>query len=294
MFDYSTNKYIFLDIDGVMNNEFDMLSKKEEGADYYDALFDEFAWSRLGDLCKKTNAKIVLSSSWRHAVKFTADNRVITDYSHDSLTAKLIQHFNDYNIPLVGCTSTAFDGCRGKQILDYVLTNFHGLEDEWIVLDDEVFDMEEHLPMDHIFKTSFKTGLTDEICRDILKFWGWDESVHVYFCDEAFCDINEPLDAAPNGVLILQGARGFKRNYLQYCEKACYNQDHGAPLYIVTNIPYFLEKAYWNGESFNAYIWSEKDECYHNVQEYADRELCGGHNLHALYVNGHLTDHWSR
>ena len=27
MFDRSTNKYIFLDIDGVMNNEFDILEK---------------------------------------------------------------------------------------------------------------------------------------------------------------------------------------------------------------------------------------------------------------------------
>jgi hypothetical protein len=57
-------------------------------------------------------------------------------------------------------------------------------------------------------------------------------------------------------------------------------------------MPYFLEKAYWNGKSFNAYIWSEKDKCYHNVQKYTERELRAGHNLHSLYINGDLTDNW--
>lgn len=164
-------RYIFLDIDGVMNNEQDILHKKEKGVSFYDSMFNELAWKRLSILCKRTNAKVVLSSSWRHAVKFTADNRVITDYPHDSLTAKLIQHFNNYDISLVGCTSTGFNGNRGRQILDYVFTNFHGLEDEWVVLDDELFDMKDVLPMDHVFKTEWATGLQDKHIEDILRFW---------------------------------------------------------------------------------------------------------------------------
>ena len=296
MFDYSTNKYIFLDIDGVMNNEFDILEKMNDDTKQYtrdDIHFCDEAWDRLATLCKKTNAKVILSSSWRHGLIKDERGRIVAANQDNRLAIRLLDYFTAYKIPLVGLTGFGHSGCRGLQILDYVAENFNGMTDEWVVLDDEIFDMEEHLPMGNVFQTKFKTGLTQEICNRILEHWGWDESVHVYFCDEAFCDINEPLDVAPNGVLILQGARGFKRNYLHYCEKACYNQDHGAPLYVVTNIPYFLEKAYWNGESFNAYIWSEKHKWYCNVQKYTDRELRAGHNLHSLYINGDLTDNWT-
>lgn len=301
MFDHSTNKYIFLDIDGVMNNEFDILEKMHDDVKRYDrddVHFCDEAWDKLATLCKKTGAKIILSSSWRHGLIKDERGRIVVANKNNSLATRLLDYFNKYKIQLVGLTGLGRDGCRGLQILDYVTENFNSMTDEWIVLDDEIFDIKEHLPMERVFKTSFKTGLTDEICRNILEFWGWDESVHVYFYDGEFYEpsniVDEPFNAAPNGVLVLNGVFGFKRNYFYYCEKRCFNQEHGAPLYIVTNIPYFLEKAYWNGESFNAYIWSEEDECYHNVQEYTDRELRGGDNLRALYVNGHLTDHWSR
>lgn len=297
MFDRSTNKYIFLDIDGVMNNEFDILEKKHNSDDQQgtrdDVYFCDAAWDRLSILCMKTDAKIILSSSWRHW--FTKDNsgRIVAANQDNSLARRLLYYFTAHRIPLVDLTGLGHDGCRGLQILDYVTENFNGVTDEWIVLDDEIFDIKGHLPMDRVFKTSFKTGLTDEICQNILDFWGWDESVHVYFADDTLMPehINTVYSAAPNGILVLDGVFGFKRNYFQYCEKKCYNQDHGEPLYIVTNMPYFLEKAYWNGESFNAYIWSEKDKCYRNVQEYTDKELRGGHNLHKLYINGALVDY---
>lgn len=300
MFDHSTNKYIFLDIDGVMNNEFDILEKMhDDDAKKHtrnDIHFCDAAWDRLGTLCKKTGAKVILSSSWRHGLIKDERGNVVVANQENHLAIRLLAYFKAYKVPLVGLTGLGRDGCRGLQILDYIAENLNGITDEWIVLDDEIFDMKEHLPMDHVFKTSFKTGLTDEICRDILEFWGWDDSVHVYFADDQLVSehLDPVYDAAPNGILMLNGRLGFKENYIDYCREICSHQEHGAPLYIVTNIPYFLEKAYWNGKSFNAYIWSEKDKCYRNVQEYTDRELLPGHNLHKLYINGDLTDHWSR
>ena len=303
MFDHSTNKYIFLDIDGVMNNEFDILEKMnriDDNTKQYtrdDIHFCDEAWDLLATLCKKTGAKIILSSSWRHGFIKDERGRIVVANRENHLAIRLLAYFKAHNIPLVGLTGLDRNGCRGLQILDYITENFNGMTDEWIVLDDEIFDMEEHLPMGNVFQTKFKTGLTQEICNRILEHWGWDESVHVYFYDGEFYEpsniVDQPFNAAPNGVLVLDGNFGFKWNYFRYCEKKCFNQEHGAPLYIVTNMPYFLEKAYWNGETFNAYIWSEEDGYYHNVQEYTDRELRGGHNLHVLYVNGHLTDHWS-
>ena len=294
MFDRSTNKYIFLDIDGVMNNEFDILEKMhDDGAKQYsrdDILFCDAAWDRLATLCKQTGAKVILSSSWRYGFIKDERGRIVVDNQGNHLATRLLAYFKAHSIPLVGLTGLGRDGCRGLQILDYIAENLNGMTDEWIVLDDAIFDMEEHLPMGNVFQTRFQTGLTDEICNNILEHWGWDESVYVFFVDDLLVpDHLDPVyNAAPNEVLVLNGTLGFKENYIDYCREKCFNQDHGAPLYILTNIPYFLEKAYWNNKTnlFNAYIWSEEDECYHNVQEYTDKELRGGHNLHRIYTEG--------
>ena len=301
MFNQETNKYIFLDIDGVMNNEFDILEKMNDDTKQYtrdDIHFCDAAWDRLAELCKKTNAKVILSSSWRHGLIKDERGRIVVANQDNRLATRLLAYFKAHKIPLVGLTGLGHNGCRGLQILDYIAENLNGLTDEWIVLDDEIFDMEEHLPMGNVFQTRFQTGLTDEICNLILEHWGWDEDVHVFFVDGILLPehINPVYNAAPNGILMLNGRYGFKENYTDYCREKCFNQEHGTPLYIVTNMPYFLEKAYWNNRTnlFNAYIWSEEDECYHNVQTYTDRELRGGHNLHALYVHGNLTDHWGR
>lgn len=303
MFDHSTNKYIFLDIDGVMNNEFDILEKMDkidDGAKQYtrdDIHFCDEAWDLLATLCKKTGAKVILSSSWRHGFIKDERGRIVIANQENHLATRLLAYFKAHHIPLVGLTGLDRNGCRGLQILDYIAENLNGMTDEWIVLDDEIFDMEEHLPMGNVFQTKFKTGLTQEICNRILDHWGWEEDVHVFFTDGILLPehINPVYNAAPNGILMLNGRYGFKENYIDYCREKCFNQEHGAPLYIVTNMPYFLEKAYFNRNTnlFHAYIWSEEDECYHNVQKYTDRELRAGHNLHTLYVNGDLTDNWS-
>lgn len=301
MFDHSTNKYIFLDIDGVMNNEFDILEKMHDEEKRYsrdDIHFCDEAWDLLATLCKKTGAKVILSSSWRHGFVKDERGRIVVANQENHLATRLLAYFKAHHIPLVGLTGLGRDGCRGLQILDYVAENLNGMTDEWIVLDDEIFDMEEHLPMGNVFQTKFKTGLTLEICNCILDHWGWEEDVYVFFTDSILLPehINPVYNAAPNGILMLNGRYGFKENYIDYCREKCFNQEHGAPLYIVTNMPYFLEKAYFNRNTnlFHAYIWSEEDECYHNVQKYTDRELRAGYNLHTLYVNGALTDNWGR
>lgn len=297
MFNRETNKYIFLDIDGVMNCHSDIRIKHAEGVqDRLDYHFCDMAWENLADLCKKTDAKIILSSSWRHGFIKDERGRMVPINDNDPFSIRLLAYFKAHHIQFVDTTTSKFD-TRGQQILDYIAENLNGLTDEWIVLDDELFDYEDKLPMDNVFKTSSETGFTREMYHEILEHWGWDEDTYVFFVDDELMSeyINPVYDAAPGGVLVLDGRFGFKENYIDYCREKCFNQDHGAPLYIVTNMPYFLEKAYWNNKTnlFNAYIWSEEDECYHNVQTYTDRELRGGHNLHTLYVNGHLTDHWS-
>lgn len=297
MFNRETNKYIFLDIDGVMNCHSDIRIKHAENIqDRLDYHFCEAAWKNLSELCKKTDAKIILSSSWRYGFTKDERGRMVAIKDNDPFSTRLLAYFKAHHIQFVDITSTKLD-TRGRQILDYITENFDDSIDEWIVLDDELFDYEDKLSMKNVFKTSSETGFTREMYHEILEHWGWDEDVHVFFVDNELMQehLDPAYNAAPGGVLVLDGRFGFKENYIDYCREKCFNQEHGAPLYIVTNMPYFLEKAYWSNKTnlFYAYIWSEEDECYHNVQTYTEKELRGGHNLHAIYVNGGLTDHWS-
>ena len=175
MFNYLTNKYIFLDIDGVMNNEFDILEKMHDNTKQYtrnDIHFCDAAWDRLAALCKKTGAKVILSSSWRYSFIKDERGRIVVANQENHLATRLLAYFKAHKIPLVGLTGSGRNGYRGLEILDYIAENLNGMIDEWIVLDDEIFDMEEHLPMGNVFQTRFKTGLTDEICNSILEHWG--------------------------------------------------------------------------------------------------------------------------
>ena len=57
--------YIFLDIDGVMNNQTDWLNKAKNNLEEFEGhiMFCDKAWELLSDVCLATNARVVLSSS---------------------------------------------------------------------------------------------------------------------------------------------------------------------------------------------------------------------------------------
>ena len=160
--------YIFLDIDGVMNNKIDWISKVNNKGEIFKGhrMFCDKAWQMLSDVCKETGARIILSSSWRLGLKDYVNNR----YSEYTLQGRLLQYFDKYNIPLVGLTTDRYDK-RGEQILEYITNNLNGLTDAWVVLDDELFDMKDILSMDHVFKTEFETGLQQEHCKGIIDYF---------------------------------------------------------------------------------------------------------------------------
>lgn len=162
--------YIFLDIDGVMNNRIDWMWKIDHGLNA-ERMFCNEAWSRLQQVVFETNAKIVLSSSWRLGFKTTIDAiepKELLGYK-DGYAVRLDQYFKNYNIPLVGLTTWKHDH-RGKQIIEYVKTHFTP-EDKWIVLDDEVCDIRGYVADDQIIDTDFETGLLPEHCERIVKYF---------------------------------------------------------------------------------------------------------------------------
>lgn len=160
-------KYIFLDIDGVLavpnlkeiEKTWTLNSNKQE---------------LLGRILKSTGAKIVLSSSWRlHDLEETK----LHLNSHNFL-------FNDY---LIGITIRAYHYLekgtgihlsipRGVEIKQWIDTKIHsdngqnwkrkkiGKDFNYIILDDESDMLLEH--KNHFIKTSSNIGLTE---RDVTK-----------------------------------------------------------------------------------------------------------------------------
>ena len=83
--------YIFLDIDGVMNNKIDWISKVNNKSEVFKdhRMFCDKAWQMLSDVCKETGAKIILSSSWRLGFKDYISNK----YSEYTLQRKAFTIF---------------------------------------------------------------------------------------------------------------------------------------------------------------------------------------------------------
>ena len=160
-------KVIFLDIDGVMNNQIDWISKVDNQSEGH-RMFCDNAWQMLSDICQKTGAKVVLSSSWR--VGFIVKNGSIKLKDNTcKLSKKLLDYFDKYNIELIGITTTKYDQ-RGKQIMVWIKENLTP-EDKFVVVDDEAFDIKDYIPEKQFIKTEFKTGLLLEHCKKILEFF---------------------------------------------------------------------------------------------------------------------------
>ncbi len=131
---------IFLDIDGVLNQLQEWHIDKE-------------CVARLGRICNKTKAKIVLISTWRFG------------YFHNygmctPQVKKLLDEFQDKHIEILGRTKDLDD--RQKEIEDYA--NSRGVS-EYIILDD---DKSLYNGIKNLYVVNEKTGLTDKDVKAIL------------------------------------------------------------------------------------------------------------------------------
>lgn len=117
--------YIFLDFDGVINTPI----WKDGKCGYNfpsDGLVNNYqAICWLNELCRKTNAKIIVSSTWR----FYNYEQIL----HDSGL--------DYSIEIVGCTDLVHDLYRTEEINNYLST--HPEIKNYVILDDEKVDNEQ-------------------------------------------------------------------------------------------------------------------------------------------------------
>lgn len=125
-------KIIFLDVDGVLNSEQDRFSWTIES---------DMHLMLLACIVRRTNAKIVVSSSWRNC----------------GLLDTLKKRLNDFSMSVYGKTKDI--GERGLEIKEW-LDNHNGVE-SFAILDDEDFDIKSYFP-NNLVKTNAKVGLQKE------------------------------------------------------------------------------------------------------------------------------------
>lgn len=138
-------KVIFLDVDGVLNHEGNFNPADNPGP--YPV--DDYCVFLMGKVQLDTEAKIVVSSSWRHHPD-----------GMDAIRAK----FNDV-IDKTGHTDLyKYEDCpRGVEIKEWL--DSHPEVTKYAIVDDDSDMLPEQKP--NFFKTTFKLGLTPEIAEAI-------------------------------------------------------------------------------------------------------------------------------
>lgn len=144
-------KIIFLDIDGVLNNDKTNALTPDGFIGIGNSLLD-----RLASIVHRTDAKIVLSTSWK------------TEWSVNPIERKpdgqyLNKKFKQVKICIMDKIDDRETGVqnRGQAILNYLATRTD--VEEWVAIDDDPFDYAEHKEFNNrLVKTSTSLGLTNE------------------------------------------------------------------------------------------------------------------------------------
>lgn len=142
--------YIFLDIDGVLNSEHTLDESCENMDQKMASIISDQLVKNLSYLVEKTDAKIILSSSWRVYFNNNIKN------PNNIFAMALLASLNKYNLKLHDMTpypKGPHSSERGLEIKTYVEQN--NITD-YVVIDDEQFsDFKIHLDMSRFIQTNF-------------------------------------------------------------------------------------------------------------------------------------------
>lgn len=146
-------RYIFLDIDGVLNTERNYKALVREGRywrDDYGPFFDPEAVANLRDIIETTHADVIITSTWKYRG---------LDAMHTLWTLREMPGI------LLGITPEAEhdDYCtRGMEILKWLTDNApeNAEEYRYVIIDDSPYFLPEQ--MDVLIRTSSKVGITAE------------------------------------------------------------------------------------------------------------------------------------
>lgn len=151
-----TKKIIFLDIDGVLNSEAFFIERekyKDDGiTDFLIHNLDKEKINIFNEMLEKVECEIVLSSSWRvYGLHRVNKNLREVGFKKEIKYATTREHMD-----------------RGLQIKRFVDEN--NIKD-YLVIDDEGFDIISHIPKERFIKTHWKTGILKEHVDQILNLW---------------------------------------------------------------------------------------------------------------------------
>ena len=141
-------KYIFLDIDGVLNSEHTWNNKMSN-------CINHKYLENLRTIVEKTDAKIILSSSWRvYFGEYTKEPR-------NTFAIYLVTALAKHNLKLHDMTpfiKGQFSNERGLEIKTYI--DQHKITDYVIIDDEEFSDFKTHLDMSRFIQTNFGNKTT--------------------------------------------------------------------------------------------------------------------------------------
>ena len=156
--------YIFLDIDGVLNNiEYwnECFARHQvKGIMSMNCFpFDPKCLNNLMKLNQELqkqnyNVKIVLSSTWRL-------NQVDIGIVNSRLA--------EYGMRIFATTISLSSGKRGLEIKNFLEDEQYGKADNYLILDDEIKDIVEQFEEKHIIHTNFNTGFDNEKLQEAIK-----------------------------------------------------------------------------------------------------------------------------
>lgn len=139
-------KIIFLDIDGVLNNQF--TAERFKIDDSYYVGIDKDLLQKLFLLQKNTDADIVISSSWRSSPPH-------------------LEEIKRNGIEFIGMTPDYGDiERRGEEIKEWLVKNPN--VEKYAIIDDNQWMLLEQIH--NFFKTDSLYGLTDEIAENIKRY----------------------------------------------------------------------------------------------------------------------------
>lgn len=143
-------KYIFLDIDGVLNTKASWSTKP------YD--LDTNSISVLGDICKKTGAIIVLTSTWKTGFVKNTDKNTWTPQIQD-----LANKLSEVHLTIYDKTPDWKSKSRSDEVAAY-LKRYPA--EKYVILDDDLSLFTEYKNLYHV---NCVTGLTNQDAKKIIK-----------------------------------------------------------------------------------------------------------------------------
>lgn len=152
-------KVIFLDVDGVLNSEDDLMIHRKKngitGCIMY-AEVEDRPLKLLKEIINKTYAKIVVSSSWRIGCERSGKESIFGK----GLYEKLERRLKDYGMDIYDITPSLGTGTRrGDEIREWLSKNE---TENFIILDDDS-DMCEYVNTENFIQTTYKHGLTEKL-----------------------------------------------------------------------------------------------------------------------------------